>query len=95
MLSIRHFFATPRRGMLFHVMVEKLGLRQALDARPQVEAVVKRAQSRCAGCGREDSCQVWLSDNDSPAEAPYFCKNHDMLERLKHEVEAEAVLQPA
>jgi hypothetical protein len=31
----------------------------------------------------------------APAEAPYFCKNHDLFERLKHEIESEAALQTA
>jgi len=95
MLSLRHFFAAPERGALFHVMVDKLGLRTALEARPGSDAVMKRAQARCAGCGREDTCQSWMAENEIAPEAPYFCKNHDMFERLKHDIEAEKQLQTA
>jgi hypothetical protein len=56
---------------------------------------MKRAQQRCANCGREDTCQNWLAENETPSEAPYFCKNHDMFERLKHDIEAEKELQTA
>ena len=95
MLSLRHFFTAPERGQLFHVMVDKLGLRAALESRPGAEAVMKRAQQRCANCGREDTCQNWLAENETAGEAPYFCKNHDMFERLKHDIEAENELQSA
>lgn len=95
MLSIRHFFSAPERGALFHVMVDRLGLRAALEARPSADAVMKRAQTRCADCGREDTCQVWMAENEQPDAAPYFCKNSDMFERLKHEIEAETALQTA
>ena len=56
---------------------------------------MKRAQARCAGCGREDSCQAWMTENEQPDAAPYFCGNHDMFERLKHEIESEAALRAA
>jgi hypothetical protein len=94
-LSLRHFFTAPERGQLFHVMVDKLGLRAALESRPNADAVMKRAQARCADCGREDSCQSWMAENEAAGEAPYFCKNHDMFERLKHDIEAEKELQTA
>ncbi|MFZ2099211.1 MAG: DUF6455 family protein [Oricola sp.] len=89
MLSLRHFFASPERGKLFHAMVDKLGLRDAVESRPQAKDVMRRAQARCADCGREDSCTTWLEENERPAQAPYFCKNHDMFERLKHDIEME------
>jgi hypothetical protein len=95
MLSLRHFFEAPERGKLFHVMVEKLGLGDAIASRPHAKEVTKRAQARCAECGREDSCMTWLAENEEPAEAPYFCKNHDMFERLKHDIEAENDFQAA
>ncbi|MAS08359.1 MAG: hypothetical protein CL534_27210 [Ahrensia sp.] len=95
MLSIRHFFAAPEKGWLFDIMVNKLGMRTALQSRANSEAVAKRAQARCAECDREDSCQNWLASNDKPDEAPYFCRNHDLLARLKHDTEVEATLQTA
>ncbi|WP_425418627.1 DUF6455 family protein [Oricola indica] len=95
MLSMRHFFAAPGRGSLFHVMVDKLRMCGALESRPNSDAVMKRAQARCADCGREDTCQSWMAENDQPDETPYFCKNHDLFERLKHEIEAEEALQTA
>ena len=95
MLSFRHFFPAPEKGWLFNVMVDKLGMRAGLESRSSSEAVAKRAQARCADCGREDTCQVWLAENDTPDEAPYFCKTHDLSERLKHDIEVEAALQTA
>jgi len=95
MLSFRHFFPAPEKGWLFRVMVEKLGMRAELESRPNSDAVANRAQARCADCGREDTCQVWMAENDAPGEAPYFCRNHDLFERLKHDIEVEAALQTA
>ena len=95
MLSIRQFFAAPERGQLFHAMVDKLGMRGALESRPHSEAVMKRAQDRCAECGREDACRQWMAETDAPEETPSYCKNHDLFERLKHDIEAEAALQTA
>jgi hypothetical protein len=93
MLALRRFFEKPARGTLFEAMVDKLRLRGALQSRPSSDAVMKRASERCAGCGREDSCVAWMEGNAEPDEAPYFCKNHDMFERLKHDIEAETVLE--
>lgn len=90
MWSLRAFFQNPERGKLFHVMVGKLGMRRALESRPGSEAVINRAVQRCAECDREDSCQAWLRGNPEPVSAPYFCKNHDLFERLRHEVDIEA-----
>ena len=95
MLSLRHFFDAPERGSLFHVMVDKLGLRAAIESRPHAKDVMARAQARCADCGREDTCQSWLAENDQPGEAPYFCKNHDMFERLKHDIGLEKDVEVA
>lgn len=95
MLSIRQFFAVAERGGLFHVMVDKLGMRDALQSRPNSEAVIKRAEARCAGCGRESECQTWMAENAAPVETPGYCRNHDLFERLKHDIEAEAALQTA
>ena len=93
MLSLRHFLEAPERGSLFQAMVDKLRMRLALTARPQSAAVMKRAAERCAECGREDSCVAWMAANAEPDEAPYFCKNHDLFERLKHDIEAERTLE--
>ena len=95
MLSLRHFFEAPERGSLFHVMVDRLGLRAAIESRPHARDVMKRAQARCAECGREDTCQSWMAGNEQTDEAPYFCKNHDMFERLKHDIELESETQAA
>ncbi|WP_421859107.1 DUF6455 family protein [Oricola sp.] len=94
MLSYRHFFQAPERGTLFQAMVDKLRMRLALTNRPNSAAVMKRASERCAECDREDSCVSWMATNAEPDEAPYFCKNHDLFERLKHDIEAERRLTP-
>ena len=95
MISLRTLMPAQKRGWLFHVMINRLGMRDALASRPNSEAVARRAQARCADCGRESACQTWLADNAAPSEAPSFCKNHDLFERLKHEIEAAPARQAA
>lgn len=95
MRTLVKYLGIPEYRPLFHAMVDKLGLRDALVARPHRVAVVARAEARCAGCGQEKACSAWLAENDDPAEAPAYCRNHDLFERIKREVEAERGLQLA
>jgi len=76
-------------------MVDKLGLRSALESRPHADKVMKRAQARCADCGQEDACTTWMAENDQPGEAPEYCRNHDMFERLKHDLAMEGQVEAA
>ena len=87
MLSLQRFFDVPARRTLFHAMLDKLGLRDAITSLDSSAAVMARADKRCADCGREDSCAVWLAETVQSDEAPYFCKNHDLFERVKHDIE--------
>lgn len=95
MFSIRNFFDQFEGQPLFQAMLDKLGLRKAILSRQNSATVMRRAGERCAECGREESCRIWLDEMDEPAEAPRFCRNHDLFERLKHDIEAEELLQTA
>ncbi|TCD14495.1 DUF6455 family protein [Oricola cellulosilytica] len=95
MFSIRNLFDHSGNQLLFQAMLDKLGLRQAILTRHNSGTVMRRAEERCAECGREESCRIWLDEMDEPIEAPRFCRNHDLFERLKHDIEAEELLQTA
>ena len=76
-----------RHGELFETMVTKLGLQPGLARLPHVADVKRRAVNRCISCSNPDGCESWLDKataNDMP---PDFCRNHDMLVRLKQVTE--------
>ncbi len=67
---------------LMEAMIEKLGLTSAMRRLPDRRGVLARASARCALCERPDSCAEWLAENTAADEAPYFCRNHDLFERV-------------
>ena len=76
---------------LFEQMVKKLNLRDELSAVPRSPEVTRRAFSRCLTCAEPGACAEWLEETPVADEAPDYCRNHDMLERLKKLTPAEAV----
>ena len=78
-----------RQADLMDTMIDTLGVRSALESRPDQANVMRRAAGRCMGCNESAACEQWLTENDSAAEAPQYCRNHDMFERLIHDIEAE------
>lgn len=95
MFSIRQIFGHQERGTLFDAMVDKLGLREAMVSRPNSAGVMRRADARCAQCGQETACSQWLAERETADEAPSYCRNHDLFERIKHDIEAEGGLHLA
>ncbi|MFA3918948.1 DUF6455 family protein [Ruegeria hyattellae] len=37
----------------------------------------------CTGCSNPEHCESWLSVNDSAGAAPGYCRNTELLKRLK------------
>lgn len=72
-----------RHGDLFEGMVRKLQLNDHMAGLPHSAEVYRRAANRCLSCGEGDACEEWLKSSDAPVEAPSYCRNHDMLLRLK------------
>ena len=74
---------------LFEAMTQRLGLRKALASRAGNGAAERRALDRCMDCSAVSACETWLGETGAAATSPDFCRNHDMFERLKHDIEAE------
>ncbi len=83
MSLIETFNRILRHGDLFETMVQKLGLRPALARLPHAADVKRRAANRCISCRYGDSCETWLKQATSDDTPPDFCRNYDMLVRLK------------
>ena len=77
-----------RQADLMEEMIDTVGLRDALHERPDHANVLRRATNRCMTCAEPGACRQWLTGHDSADEAPAYCRNHDLFERLKHDVEA-------
>ncbi|WP_306117897.1 MULTISPECIES: DUF6455 family protein [unclassified Roseitalea] len=78
-----------RHAALFQAMSDRLGLSEAFARRAGHGDAPRRAVDRCMSCDQVSACESWLAENAAPVEAPGYCRNHDMFERLKHDIEAE------
>jgi hypothetical protein len=78
-----------RKADLMEKMIDTVDARDALQSRADHANVLRRAANRCMTCAQPDACENWLADHDSAEEAPAYCRNHDLFERLKHDIEAE------
>jgi hypothetical protein len=87
---IRHYLKPVPR---FWRMVQVLDVRSQIEALPDSGAVLRRAETRCEGCSEPQACAAWLDGREAASEAPEYCRNHDLFERLIEQIERET--QPA
>lgn len=78
---IRQFVTTEESGLV-DAMIRKLGLGETMRRLPDRRAVLARAVQRCAGCSQPDACRHFLAETEPADEAPSYCTNHDLFERL-------------
>jgi len=74
---------------LMDAMMIKLGVRDALNGRPNAAGVMRRASNRCLTCNAAKECETWLNSHSSPDKAPSFCRNTALFERVKTQIEAD------
>lgn len=79
-----------RHSALFDTMAGRLGLRRAFAVRAD-QGAERRALERCMDCSAVDACKSWLAETETAPSSPDYCNNHDMFERLKHDIEAEGL----
>ena len=90
-MSLKGIFTRILRpGDLFEGMVQKLELEDHMSGLPHATEVYRRAANRCLSCSEGDACEEWLKRSDAPDEAPAYCRNHDLLMRLKKMEDAAA-----
>lgn len=85
------FSRLTNRADLMDEMMDKLGVSDEMHEMPDHAGVLRRAANRCLTCEKPDSCQQWLNTEISPDEAPNFCKNHDLFERVIEKMNSETV----
>ncbi|WP_422369731.1 DUF6455 family protein [Hoeflea sp.] len=83
------FSRLTNRADLMDEMMDKLGVADEMQTMPDHAGVLRRAANRCLTCDKPDACQQWLKSEIRPDEAPYFCKNHDLFERVLDKMETE------
>lgn len=83
MILVDYFKRMMHHADLFDAMTQKLGVSDLLADGPNGAAVVRRAANRCLTCERGEACSKWLEQTTKALEAPNYCKNHDVFERLK------------
>ncbi|OCW56703.1 DUF6455 family protein [Hoeflea olei] len=76
------FGRLTQQADLMDAMMKKLGVEEEMWKMPDHAGVLRRAANRCLLCDRPDSCEHWLANESHPDEAPGFCRNHDLFERV-------------
>lgn len=69
---------------LFDSMASTLGhdLQEAAIAGKLRIDDISDAVLRCADCSNPGHCQQWLADRERALDAPEYCRNRDLLDRL-------------
>lgn len=89
------FTRMSRPADLMGEMMDKLGVADELHTMPDHAGVLRRAASRCMTCEKPDACQHWLENEAKPQSAPDFCRNHDLFERVIHQMEKDTARNTA
>ena len=87
------FSRLTRQADLMDAMMKKVGVSEEIWKLPDHAGVLRRAANRCMSCQHPDACQYWLAHEAKPDEAPDFCRNHDLFERVLNNTETNK--QPA
>ena len=87
------FNRLTQQADLMDAMMKKLGVADEILQLPDHAGVLRRAANRCLTCDRPDACEHWLAHESHPDEAPGFCRNHDLFERVLGNMEKDT--QPA
>lgn len=87
-MSLLTIFSTMmKRAGLVDRMAKTVGAKNALAQHPSRAALTRRAVTRCGTCDETSACKQWLSDHETADQAPGYCRNHDLFERLKKAAE--------
>jgi len=89
MSTFDFFSRLTQRADLMDGMMKKLDVVDEMKTMPGHAGVLRRAANRCLTCDQPDACQQWLTDEPSPDEAPGFCRNHDLFERVRSKLDTE------
>ena len=83
-MSIRDFIRRLNGNPdLMQRMFVRLGVRDWFAQEPQRAEAYRRAAIRCGTCSHGDACQQWLDSSVEATHAPGFCRNAQMIERIR------------
>ncbi|MEP3438467.1 MAG: DUF6455 family protein [Hoeflea sp.] len=89
-MSVLNIFnRLTQQADLMDAMMKKLGVADEMWKLPDHAGVLRRAANRCLTCDRPDACEHWLTNETNPDEAPEFCRNHDLFDRVLDNMETE------
>lgn len=77
-----------RAPALMERMFSRFDVRLRLAERPGGAETLRRATVRCMSCAETDACEAWLERAEAPDEPPPFCRNGDLIGRLRREMGA-------
>ncbi|WP_368040318.1 DUF6455 family protein [Ruegeria atlantica] len=74
-----------RRQTTMNAMSQKTGVNwsKAVEADPSLAKHYRGALIRCTQCAHASSCRTWMDGLETANEAPGYCKNKDLLLRVK------------
>jgi len=84
MTFLDYLISADARTTLMDRMMRKLGVDRQLKVVADHTAVTKRAVDRCRSCGHQDECSVWLDEHQQADNPPDYCRNSDLIARLRH-----------
>ena len=76
------------RAGLFSAMARRTGANLAGSSGSATESDLRQAVGRCLACSDEEACKSWLEDAPQGAKAPDFCRNAQLMERLREPTKA-------
>ncbi|MBZ0163651.1 MAG: DUF6455 family protein [Notoacmeibacter sp.] len=88
MSFLNAFRKVIRHADLLEGMIARVDVREAMSEVPHAAEVKRRALARCMTCEEPDACEIWLNEHVSADETPHFCRNHNLMARLKQMTEA-------
>lgn len=74
-----------RAPALMERMFARFDVRRPLVERPGGPEALRRAALRCMACGQTADCDAWLERQEAPADPPAYCRNADLIRRLRRE----------
>lgn len=89
MVKFRYFERIFKHLDLMDRMMDTVGVTDRLKSLPNAANVLRRASARCRTCTETGDCSAFLDSHDRAGAAPEYCRNHELFERLKREIETD------
>ena len=78
------------KAELIDGMMSTVGVRDEFSHMQGGAEALRLATMRCMSCSKPGACASWLSEHETAAEAPDFCRNQDLFVRLRETIDSRA-----